>query len=119
MKNVKCYFLIVTIAVLFNSCDKDAAIGPQGLPGTNGATGNSNVSTKIYLSDTLTRGNVSWSGTLIDSSITQAIVDSGVVLIYYKIPSTTLWYMMANPMGDAYFNYGLYQVNVTESYDAI
>jgi hypothetical protein len=48
MKNFKSYFLIATIAALFNSCAKDGATGPAGPQGAQGSAGNANVKEQIF-----------------------------------------------------------------------
>jgi hypothetical protein len=96
----KLLFAFLSCTFLFTSCGKDGAVGPQGpqgatgatgATGVTGATGNANVtSTTIDVAATDWRlqgpaGNGWYDTRLTVPSITQAVVDRGLVLVYWNI----------------------------------
>lgn len=91
-------FKLLTVFVISGtlfSCQKDGATGPAGPAGPagpmgpQGVSGNANVITYTYSSQTFT-GALN----LLLTNMSQARIDSGIVLVYYN-PSTevsTAWY---------------------------
>jgi len=105
--------LLVVISTLFASCGKDGAPGTNGTNGATGATGptgNANVSSLTFLNFALTTSGSYYVATLPDSAITQSILDKGVVNLYWRTPSTQVWYAMPSSAG--FFSTSLYDVNV-------
>lgn len=85
MKNLTKILMIAVIAIMA-SCSKE---GPQGPAGTNGTDGNANVMYSDWFDSgdwTLsTSGNEKYYFDRPETKITQAILDSGVVLVYSKL----------------------------------
>lgn len=82
--------LVVAGTCLLNSCAKDGETGPAGATGaagTNGTNGNANVKTYNYTinqSDWIQQTpSILFSPSLPCAGITQAIIDSGMVLVYW------------------------------------
>jgi len=101
-------FRILLFLLLFSfivACEKDEVIGPQGpqgatgvtgptgATGSNGATGNANVSEKIIIVSNWAYQLNYWYANVVDSAITQNIVDKGAVIVYYEI-SPGEWSML-------------------------
>ncbi len=103
--------LVLVVALLAISCSKDGETGPagpagangingtNGTNGTNGIDGNANVfgsNTFLFATSNWTSqaGGTSWTSSIINvSSITQTIVDRGIVLVFrkYNEPGQTVW----------------------------
>jgi hypothetical protein len=90
----KLFFAFLSCTFLLASCGKDGkdgAVGPQGPQGTTGATGNANVtSTTINVAATDwtfqgPAGNGWYDTRLTVPSITQAVLDRGLVLVYWNL----------------------------------
>ena len=111
------------LGVFVLSCSSDGAAGPAGTNGTNGATGangtngtngtngNANViGTNTFSAPpsswTSSGGNTVWATNLIVPQITQAIVDRGIVSVFYQ--SGTGWMALpnSNPQNHYFSNYG-------------
>lgn len=121
--------LLIYVAIMLSiaGCAKDGETGPagpkgdtgaqgqqgtQGQQGGSGSDGNANVSVQNFIANswTATAGPMQ-TDTIIDTRITQAIVDSGVVMVYKKIlnsynplPSTTIITSVLYTMS---YNFGL------------
>jgi hypothetical protein len=84
----KMLMAFLSCTFLLASCGKDGAVGPQG---PQGATGNANVtSTTINIAATDwtfqgPAGNGWYDTRLTVPAITQAVVDKGLVLVYWNI----------------------------------
>jgi hypothetical protein len=69
MRNLKSYFLIAAIAVLFASCGKDGATGPAG---PQGEPGNANVNTYTFKTNSgnwISDGSGGWYCTYTNTSM--------------------------------------------------
>lgn len=112
MKILNTSMLIITLIISVTGCKKaetgpQGSAGQQGLTGATGVQGNANVNTNIF--------NVSpanWvqsshanTATFIDSNITQAIVDSGVVMVFKLTPSHSTWTPLPFSITDFTTNY--------------
>ena len=90
--------LLLVPFLLLIGCAKDGETGPSGkngINGTNGTNGNTNVHTSIIQVPTSSWTIVSsseLSASILDTNITQSIVDSGTVLLYIKISDS--WYTL-------------------------
>jgi hypothetical protein len=127
-------FLVVTLLAM--SCSKDGAIGPagasgaNGINGTNGINGNANVVGSAPFSTVSTNwgslsGGALWTATLSgQTTITQSVVDRGVVSVFRKYTSggVTEWSPLpdTNTNINISFNYGLgYITFFTQSTNAV
>lgn len=124
--------VVLLTAVMTMSCSKDGAMGPQGnagpqgiagtngtngANGTNGINGNANVLGSDPFSTTTSNwtsysGGTFWTANLTGaSSITQNIVDKGIVMVFRKYTSNgaTEWSPLPDTIGNVNisFNYGL------------
>ncbi len=109
MKNTNIIYLFILFVFAIASCDKDdevgsqGPVGPQGETGATGATGaqgdtgvqgNANVHSSILQltpNDWTTSGSYGYVASAIDSDLTQSIVDSGLVSVFYFITSSGSW----------------------------
>jgi hypothetical protein len=106
MKKSNFNYLLTLVIISFLGCAKDGETGPDGPPGpagpqgltgangNSGAAGNANVHSKTFnltSSDWTQSGAFTYLATMPDSDITQAIVDSGIVNVYYFEPSASAW----------------------------
>lgn len=85
MKTLKIVLIAIVITSLsIISCTKE---GKQGEQGTAGINGNSNVSSSTYIisGSDWTYTSPSYLIDLSNSSITQGIINSGAVLVYYSV----------------------------------
>jgi len=90
IKNFKYFLVALTIFAIYSGCKKDEIIGPagpSGATGPTGPTGNANVSRKTIAISDWTNTNNYWYADIVDTDITQDIVNNGVVLVYYEIAS--------------------------------
>ena len=109
--------LVLVIALFAMSCSKDGAdgatgpAGANGLNGTNGSNGNANViGTNTFSAPpsswTASSGNTVWSTTLVVPQITQAIVDRGIVSVFYQTGSIWMALPTSNPQNHYFSNFG-------------
>lgn len=106
MKKLFLYLMLAGVTLLTTQCKKDGATGPQGPQGITGASGSSSVRTKkITLTNaqwgagttthwfTYTTGTATgWAARYVDITepiITQAIMDNGLVQVYFTPDVTT------------------------------
>jgi len=112
---------LLFIFMLF-SCSKDGATGATGATGPSGANGNANVigttDYTIQANDWLSSGNTKYVN-LINNSITQSIVNSGIVMIYQKSSTSSSY----TPLPFSYlgfnstFSFSLNSVQLQLSYN--
>lgn len=106
--------IVMFIALIAMSCSKDGATGPAGPAGANGingTNGNANVLGSSTFTTTTSNwvsggGGVYWTANLTGaSSITQNIVDKGIVSVFrmYTINGVTQW----SPLPDTNINQNL------------
>jgi hypothetical protein len=109
--------LVLVVALLAISCSKDGETGPAGPAGANGIDGNANV----FGSTAFTTASTNWasqsSGTFWTAnltgvtSITQNVVDRGIVSVFrkYTANGATEWSPLPDTNGNVNisFNYGL------------
>jgi hypothetical protein len=90
-------FASLVLLFFLISCAKQGPIGPAGPAGTTGSqgpagpqgpSGNANVTTVIFDSVTVPTNS---TYTFMIPAITQAIVDSGAINVYYKAAYTDEW----------------------------
>ncbi len=103
-------------AILFTSCGKDGAVGPQG---PAGIPGNANVQTGVFLNQSFTfvAANSDYELYLNYNAITQYVLDQGAVIVYFQTTSNTSgWTMLPATFAGAPVNtsYGLGQVEITD-----
>ena len=99
MKNQKQNLFFITglcLFIVFVGCKKgdngingtNGATGSTGATGTTGGTGNANVHSRLFTISSWSPNDIfnpsEWNTTLVDTDITQSIVDSGAVIVYYK-----------------------------------
>ncbi|RAR73796.1 hypothetical protein [Flavobacterium aciduliphilum] len=106
--------IVMLIALITMSCSKDGATGPAGpagANGTNGTNGNANVIGTNSFTTTSSNwtsggGGVFWTANLTGAtSITQNIVDKGIVSVFrmYTVNGATQW----SPLPDTNINQNL------------
>jgi hypothetical protein len=125
--------LVLVIALLAMSCSKDGSDGAKGgtgANGTNGINGNANVLGSTPFSTASTNWTSQNSGTLWTAnltgatSITQSVVDRGIVSVFRKYTTNgiTEWSPLpdTNTNINISFNYGLgYITFYTQSTNAV
>lgn len=79
----------LVFALLFSGCKKDGETGPAGPAGANGTNGNANVKLVYFGPDTLNT-TTTWITHNFDSTITENMIDSSLVLIYHE--NSGFWY---------------------------
>ena len=115
--------LFLIVALFAMSCSKDGVAGPSGptgangINGTNGINGNANVVGSAPFATVSTNwgssaGGAVWTATLSgQTSITQSVVDRGIVSVFRKYTSNgiTEWSPLpdTNTNINISFNYGL------------
>ena len=117
MKNLFKKIAILGIAMIAFGCSKD---GANGTNGTNGTNGNANVGATadftILPSNWQSSGNLKYVS-ITNNSITQSIVNSGIVMVYQK--SNTDGSYTALPFSnqgiDRGFTFGLNYLQITLS----
>jgi hypothetical protein len=71
------------ISVILSACKGDKGdTGPAGSNGAQGPQGNANVTTVTVTTSNWILSGVAWYTTINVSSITQSIVDNGIVMVY-------------------------------------
>lgn len=80
--------LFLFALALVSACTKEGPAGPEGPTGPQGPAGPGSAKGKTF---TIAAANwtytaPSWSGTISNADITQAIVDQGGVFVYWKKP---------------------------------
>ncbi len=91
MKNIRLILIVASVLTLgMISCSKKGDTGPTGATGPVGPTGPDSVvySNWINLSFTYNATDSAYVDTLAASSLTKAILDSGVILTYMNFPET-------------------------------
>lgn len=129
--------LFLVVAFFAMSCSKDGAVGPagpagaNGINGTNGINGNANVVGSAPFSTVSTNwgssaGGAVWTATLSgQTSITQSVLDRGIVSVFRKYTSSTgatEWSPLpdTNTNINISFNYGLgYIIFFAQSTNAV
>ncbi len=90
MKTIKSTIAILIITIFVLSCSKPDN-GKDGATGKDGVTGNANVfasewkSASTILKDTLIDGTCLKIKDLVVPELTQNIIDSGVMIVYFKV----------------------------------
>lgn len=79
----------LVLALSFTGCKKDGEVGPSGPAGSNGVDGNANVKLFYFGPDTMTT-TTTWKTHVFDSTITENMIDSSLVLIYHE--NSGFWY---------------------------
>jgi hypothetical protein len=86
------YFsLVVLLAV---SCEKNGAVGPQGLTGATGTSGNANVKGSTWSIVTWSVKDTLWYTNLTDSALTASVLSSGAVEVFWSTNGGTSWNTM-------------------------
>ena len=117
MKKLTKILMIAVIAIMA-SCSKEGPQGPAGTNGTNGTDGNANVMYSDWFDAgawTLsTSGNEKYYFDRPETKITQAILDSGVVLAYTKLTGdgSNVRALPANTATSTFWNYILTVGNI-------
>lgn len=82
---IKSSFLFIALlasATIFNGCAKDGATGPAGKDGNANVTSSNTVTLNNWSSDFDDGTDYTYSSTISWASITQAIKDKGIVMVY-------------------------------------
>ena len=114
MQKAKLLIFIVSLgAVLCISCNKDNTV----VTGPTGATGRANVKYSGWntLSMQFSSGDSLYEQTIKVDSLTQPILDSGIVLTYLKSNSSPTQIVNANAYMDEVYSVG--SINLYSSYD--
>lgn len=122
MKTLKTLSLVLSLIILFASCAKKGDTGPSGTNGTNGTTGkngNANVKSSIFTVTNWSSNSNYYYVNITDNNVTQAILDSGAVVVYWTPNAGTNWaeltYYVYSTTGPGYyleFNHFLNQITV-------
>ncbi len=86
MKISNIYILTILSVFLFIGCKKEGPPGPAGPSGKDGVDGNSNIISKSITTSLWVQNDSSWSLGIPINEITEEIIFSGAVFVYYGQP---------------------------------
>ncbi len=81
MKNFQIFCILISIATIMSACGKEGPVGPAGEPGPQGP---GSVKGQTFTVSNWVFNDPSWIGTIDYPAITQAIVNTGGVFVYWK-----------------------------------
>ncbi|NSW45640.1 MAG: hypothetical protein HPY79_07490 [Bacteroidales bacterium] len=94
MRTLNLFSVVMLLAglVFFTSCKKEGPMGPQGPAGKDG---NANVTSITYTISSWDTDNTIWYKDIIDSRITNSILENGDVRVFLESPAqSNVWLNM-------------------------